>query len=560
MTIIERARFGLVNALLGDEKRKLEETARIFTEAYLAGPWELPPQELARQLQEQDAWMVQDLLMQVGWETVGGFGYDLDSDSARRRAVQESVRLYRYYPLAQWSIWLWTGWGLGNSVTITPNDGKAEKVWDEFWTAERNAVMLGDDRIQELSNWLLVRGNLFLVFFASQVDGQATVRRIAPDEITEIVTNPDDDLEPWFYKREWTQTQGTLSGSSQTMYYPDWQAFFSEDDLEEKWDLLASKKIVPHDAKRAEKVNGTDVLGEEETGTAACVLHIAHNIKDDTSLWGWPVLTAARAWMQAHKRFMEDRLTVAAAVAMFVRRKKFKGGSRAGQALVDTIATTLSADNYTERNPPAVAGSVELDNAMIDTKDLPMRTGATDAKADNEAFSWKALLGAGLFPTSAGLDTSRWATALEMDKAQSMLFERYSGFWSSQFRKMVKVVLLCQEKYNGASFEDKSAQISTDTFSLADFPDIADSIGKLVNTALTPLVTNDTIPKEAARDIERSLWYICLQALGVDDAAELTSEDTWEPEEEEEDKTPAQLLPFTQPVGEEPLEKLKTPN
>ena len=52
-------------------------------------------------------------------------------------------------------------------------------------------IMLGDDRIQELSNWLLVRGNLFLVFFASQVDGESTVRRIAPDEITEIVTNPD---------------------------------------------------------------------------------------------------------------------------------------------------------------------------------------------------------------------------------------------------------------------------------------------------------------------------------------------------------------------------------
>ena len=548
-TLIERARLGLADALLGDQKRRLEATLDTLVGAYFTGPWQLPPEELARQLREQDPWLITTMLDQLGWETIGGLGYSTDTDAERQRAEQESVRLYKYSPLAQWAVWLWTGWGLGDKVTVTPNDDGAAEVWEEFWAADRNATMLGEDVIQELSNWLLVRGNQYLVFFASEMDGETTIRRIPPDQVSEIVADPDDDMAPWFYKREWTPTSGSVTGQQTTMYYPDWQVFFDE-GLEEKWNRLADMNVVDADADRADRVNsnGEEALGGERTGTVACVLHVNHNRKDDESLLGWPMLTTGRHWMDAHKRFAQDRLTVAAGKAMFVRRKKVQGGSRALSSVADTIRTALSATNYTERNPAAVAGSVELDNAMIDTEDLPMTTGASDADVDNKMFAWMALLGAGLFPTSAGLDTARWATALQMDKAQSMLFERYGTFWAAQWRKMVKVVLSFKERYGEGRFEDKSAEVSTDTFSLSDFPDVADAIGKLVRDALTPLVDGGTIPKDAAREIGRALWQISLQALGVENAAELTDEELWEPDEEEE-QTPAQLLPFTQPTG-----------
>ena len=559
-TLIERARVGLADALLGDEKRKLVATLETLVGAYFTGPWQLPPQELARQLQEQDPWLITTMLDQLGWETIGTMGYWTDTTAERERAELESVRLYKYSPLAQWAVWLWTGWGLGDKVTVTPNAAGAAEVWEEFWAAQRNACMLGEDVIQELSNWLLVRGNQYLVFFASEMDGEARVRRIPPGEIVEIVTNPEDATDPWFYKRDWTQTSGGVAGEQRTMYYPDWQVFF-EEGLEEKWDRLVGMNVVAGDAERADRANsdgGEALGGEPRTGTVACVLHVNHNRKDDESLLGWPVLTTGRHWMDAHKRFAQDRLTVAAGKAMFVRRKKVQGGSRALSSIADTIRTTLSATNYTERNPPAVAGSVELDNAMVGTEDLPMTTGASDAKADNAMFSWMALLGAGLFPTSAGLDTARWATALEMDKAQAMLFERYGTFWAAQWRKVVKIVLSFKEQYGGASFEDKSAEVSTDTFSLSDFPDVADSIGKLVKDALTPLADGGTIPADAAREVARALWRTSLQALGVEDADGLTNEELWEPEEEEEPQAPPAAFQFQpgqqQPAPQQPQE------
>lgn len=513
----------IANALLQPEKDAIQEAFHLMQRAYQAGPWELPPDELVRQLKEVDPWAIQDLLWQQGWELLGGVSTEAGLE--RERAILESMQLYKT-PLGQWTIWLWTGWGLGDRVTVIPEDPNAIPVWEEFWTADRNAHILASDRIHELSNWLLLKGDRFLAFFASTVDGEPTVRNILPEQVTEILTNPDDGAEPWFYKRTWNDGK-----AQQTLYYPDWQLFFS-DNLKTAWERLQAVGSVPNNAHRADIVNSGEL--EQQAGTTVCVMHLAFNYKEDESLWGWPILTAARPWIRAHREFMEARLTVAAAKAMFVRRKKVQGGSRAVSAVRNTIASRLSSTQLVDTNPSPYAGSTEIDNKAIETEDLPMATGASDAKIDNEAFTWMALLGGGIFPTSAGLDTARWATALEMDKAQSMSFQRYTTYWSAQFSKMVVIVLSYAEKYGNASFPDKTAQISTDTFSLADFPDVAENIGRLVSQALTPLVDNGTIGVEAGRAIALTLWRVNLQALGITLPEEAEQETEEEPEQEPE--------------------------
>lgn len=498
-TIRER----IADALLKPEKAAIQEAFYLMQRAYRAGPWELPPDELLRQLKEVDPWAVQDILWQQGWEVLGGISSDTAME--RERAVKESEQLYKS-PLGQWTVWLWTGWGLGDKVTVTPEDPNAAVTWDEFWEADRNAHVLASDRVHELSNWLLLTGNRFLAFYASTLDGACTVRNIRPEQVTEIVCNPDDDAEPWFYKRSWNDGK-----KQRTLYYPDWQLYFSG-QIETAWTRLQEVGDVPGNAERADLANAGDL---NRAGTSVCVLHLAFNHKEDESLWGWPILTTARPWLRAHREFMEARLTVAAAKAMFVRRKKVQGGSRAVAAVRNTIASRLSSTQLIDTNPPPYAGSVEIDNQAVETSDLPMTTGASDAKSDNEAFTWMALLGGGVFPTSAGLDTARWATALEMDKAQSMTFQRYQTYWSAQFGKMVVIVLSYAEKYGSASYPDKMATISTDNFSLSDFPGVAENIGRLVSQALTPLVDNGTLGPDQARVIAVELWRISLQALGV---------------------------------------------
>ena len=473
------------------------------------------PAAMIARLQESgyDTGMLDLMVSQLGWDQIGGMGEGAAQE--RTTAVEQAIRLFRYSPLAQWSIWLWTGWGLGDKVTVTLKNTAARKVWDEFVTAERNEPVLSEDTVHELSDWLQVKGNRFLVFFTSTKKvnaGQTTIRVMDQAEVTPVA-NPLDKLDTWFYKREFIG--GTLN---QAMYYPDHRTLIGEGNLVDKrWALLLEAKIVTSSDKRADLM---------QPGTAVSVLHIAHNRKDEQSVWGWPITTAAGAWVKGHKQFAEAHLGVALAIAQFVRRSKVKGGSRAVASVIGQIASTLSSSNYTDGNPPGAAGSWHVENEASTTKELPLNTGASDAKADNEMFMSQAGLGMGLLPVSFGLDTARWATAVEMDKAQAMLFERYQRFWAAQFRKIVRLVLLLASKYGPSTFTDKdtTAEISTDSFSLSDYPAVSKAVADQVKNMLEPYAS--LIPDDTTKALLSKLWSLSLDALGVD-TKDLTSEDAF---------------------------------
>lgn len=555
-TLIERARNRLAGALLGEEKQKLEESLRLMAAAYYEGPWAMPPAEVIRQLQELDPWLLQDYLNQLGWDVIG-FG---SQDAAEReRAVRESRRLYKYSPMAQWAIWLWTSWGLGESVAITLDDEKANAIFQEFWTADRNQAVLAPDVLQELSDWLNVDGNEFLSFYASTVDGEPTIGEIDPDEITEIVTMPGNSKRPVFYKREWVDEKEGMK----TWYYPDWTPFLSGalDEEYKSTKKTLAETVLPKGAYRADTGthvgDGDATLGDEEVpSTVVCLLHLHHNHKERGSLWGWPLLTTSTSWLKAHKRFMESRLAIVEGKAQFITRYTVASGSRGVKAMAATMASNLSqATAAYDTNPPAAPGSSQFVNKAVDADDLPMTTGAGDATSDNNMFAWHGLLGTGLFPPSAGLDVMRYATALSMDRTQVIMFTQYKTFWSSAFKKIVKIVMGMRAKYGGAKFPEYKVDVSVDSFSLADFPDIAKALGALVQDMLTPLEADGTIPVEAARNIASELWRIVLQSLGIANASELTSEEAFAPPEEEAVEEPPPEEEPPAPVAEEPEEE-----
>jgi hypothetical protein len=303
-----------------------------------------------------------------------------------------------------------------------------------------------------------------------------------------------------------------------TLFYPDFRTFLGG-HADMRWKELQDLKLIPADGRRADEIR----VNGDVPGTVGVVFHIAHNRKDEKSVWGWPLFTAAAAWLRGHKQFAESRLGVAMAVAQFVRRTQVKGGSRAVNSVISQVASTLSRNNLLDTNPPGAAGSWAVENEASKTTELPMRTGASDAEADNKLFSWMASLGAGVFPTSMGLDTSRWATAVEMDKAQAMIFERYQRFWAAQFQKMVRIVLLLGNVFGKQKFTDTKPKISTDTFSLSDFPAVSESISKAVDSMLKPFVELGTINDQTAKMLLAELWRITLNALNVGTAGELTS-------------------------------------
>ena len=193
-------------------------------EAYIDGPYHLPPEELLRQLGEY-APAVDEL---YGWDVLSG--YSADTTDTRGRAILESRRLWQQNPLAIWIVNTWTSYGLGEGIKINAEDEGANKVWQAAYTADRNANVFAEDRIHEVSNWTVIDGNVFIAAYASTLDGETTFTVMSTDEITEIIADPDDKTTPLYYKREWSS-----DGEQRTLYYPDWVAIQETDNGEVNW-------------------------------------------------------------------------------------------------------------------------------------------------------------------------------------------------------------------------------------------------------------------------------------------------------------------------------------
>lgn len=389
----------IADVLLGPERQKLQESARLMYQAYIDGPWLNTPENLMSQLREVDSAYLVDMVNQLAFESLGFLGSSTtDTEAERIRAIDESRRAFKYDPVTCQVISVWTDFGFGKSVEISSIDEKAQIRLDEFWDADRNAYLLGSDEIQEMSNDVLVDGERFLVFFVSKIDGLVTVNEIDTKEITQIITHPDNAYQKLFYKRTWSTSKFT----GQEMYYPDYLARLSGalDSIPE--DLL------PRGAKRADLENDT---------TDVFILHVAHNKKGGAR--GWPIMTAGLPWSREHRRFRENRATVSAAQAMYVRKLKVSGGTRAVDAMRTKMQSALTQTAYSDTNPPATAGSTFIENQAATLEDLPKGTGAGDAKEDGQALAWMAFLAGGIFPHYGGLgDAYRLATACYSDDTE----------------------------------------------------------------------------------------------------------------------------------------------
>ena len=516
-----RERFA--DLVLGDEgRRRRERAATLMMNAYQEGPYLLPPDQLLRQLEEIDSAILYDAVQRLTWERMGA-GYGGDEEQERTRAIDESRRLWRYDVLAQWSIQLWTDYGFGENISVKPIDEAAQEPWQEFWEADRNQPVLAADELHHLSNTLKVDGEVVPVFYTDTLDGKVTIRTIDTKEIVEIVTDPQDDSTPLWYKRVWTDKKSV----SHTWYYPDWQTMMTAsataDDsvLSHNATITLDDSMLPSNAIRADKQK----IDEDGKGTTVCILHIADNRKG--GLRGWPLSTAAAPWSRTHKQFRENRASIAAALAMYVQKVKVKGGSRARDNVKAALQSAFVTGGTTETNPPPVAATW-LDNEAATLERLSMSSGASDAKTDGEALAWQALLGFGLFPHYAGMgDAYRLATATSMEKPLLMQWSRYQLFWSAQFRKVVRIVLTMAERYGGASFKTHEAEVSTDRLVEVDLVAVSNAVTGLFRETLFPAVEAELIPTETAQRIVAVIWRIALQALGVVDADEMASDEAF---------------------------------
>ncbi|MBU2177645.1 MAG: hypothetical protein KJ556_21340, partial [Gammaproteobacteria bacterium] len=165
-------------------------------------------------------------LEERGWERLYGAG-DLEfSRDALRRICRESRLFYMKNPLIRRAVDLENAYVFGQGVTIKADDAVVNEVVQAFIADEVNRSEIATPRAMAILNTdLKIDSNLFFCFFTN-AKGDVRVRTIPFDEIQDVITNPEDAKEVWYYLRRRIPRISILGGISnpeEQNLHPDWQ-------------------------------------------------------------------------------------------------------------------------------------------------------------------------------------------------------------------------------------------------------------------------------------------------------------------------------------------------
>jgi hypothetical protein len=247
-----------------------------------------------------------------GWESFLGANQELTIEQTavqRRRAVTTSRRYWQRDPLAKQSVRLWTDYAFGNGMTYKA-DGDAQKKLDSFCKHRLNKHIMRASGQQRSSRKLLVDGEVFFAIFTGDGD-QKFIRYIDPLQMTDLITDPDDDERVLAYRRK--------TSNDKLLYYRDWRN-------DEEADTLA-------EAQKDPETKGAIKLEEDVV--------VYHAPFDNIGKRGNGLLVPAIDWSREHRRFMESRVALTQALAKYAFKITAKGGPNAVSNIAKQLTSTI---------------------------------------------------------------------------------------------------------------------------------------------------------------------------------------------------------------------------
>jgi len=347
-----------------------------------------------------------------GW-LVGGQKVASELDPISRTATINKCRFYWLRdPLVHQAVRLWTDYSLGGTaISYQADDDAVQKKLDVWMKDRRNRALLSTSGIKRLSTKLLVDGEIFFALFDDGV-----VRTFDPLQITDIITDPDDDETILAYKRE--------SKDGRTVYfYQDWAATDEQLTSAEKTDDPTTRKKIKLEQKVKVYHWKFDTMGKRGIG----------------------LLVTAINWSREHRRFMEARVAITQALANFAYKLTAKVGQKGLDKIKAKLQSTFVAGGLTggtEKNPQAAPGSSWIQNEGSDLVPMPRTTGATEARDDSDGLKLMVSAGTGIMLHYFGdPSTGNLATATAMELPMLKQFQGYQQLIKDTFRDLFSIVL-----------------------------------------------------------------------------------------------------------------------
>lgn len=142
----------------------------------------------------------------AGWARLGGTTGADEFDHAARVRNAETCRVFAVTnPLAKQGLGIRAAYVWGTGLGITATDPAVNEVIQGFLDDPANrGTFTGHLARLSLESALSTDGNVFAACFTDPRTGRVQVRVIPSVEVAEIITNPEDAAEPWFYRRRHT--------------------------------------------------------------------------------------------------------------------------------------------------------------------------------------------------------------------------------------------------------------------------------------------------------------------------------------------------------------------
>jgi hypothetical protein len=260
---------------------------------------------------------------------------------------------------------------LARGVKGTHTDPAYQKAWNEFTKSQGMSM-----RIKTVLRELVIYGEVFMRYF-NLPDGLA-VRSLDPSTIWEIVTNPDDIEEVYYYHQQYVTLHQNIVASP-----------------------LNGKNVLPASTLVIRQVPGSDIDHFKINATS-------HEKRGRSELY------AILAWLVRFRDFVNDRVVLNKMRAMFALDVAVDGG-----------ALDLAAAEQQFATPPG-SGSVLIHNKKVEVEFKNANTNANESKTDSEMILKIIAVGAGVSEQFLGVSYStNRAGALIQTEPDVKNFEDY---------------------------------------------------------------------------------------------------------------------------------------
>ncbi|WGX98735.1 hypothetical protein [Nocardioides sp. L-11A] len=488
-------------------------TERLLTEvAALAGDNALLKERLADlELAAED----------VGWERASARLQDEFSRKGLENVTRNCRVMAVASPLIKRGIQLRTGYIWGQGLTIqarAASDDQGESGQDvnavvqAWWDDESNQKALtGTQAQEELERALGTDGQVFIACFTNQLTGRVQNRSTPFEEIVDVVNNPDDRDDPWFYLRQYTTyTEKPFRNAAGvlTMRFRPVVVRVAHPALG-FWPATRPKAI---------DVDGTryDVLWDQP------ILHVPVNRLDGWK-WGVPDVYASLPWARAYEGFLTDWARLCKALSKFAWKLT---GDRATKvrAAASRLQSALPAD------VPPIGGSDAGGVAAIgpggNLEAIP-KTGATIDSESGRPLASLAAAGLGLPVTTLLSDpgtTGARAVAETLEQPTILEMGMRRQLWGNVLAQLAgyaidQAVKAPQGPLRGVIQQDGNRQVATlagevEKTVVVDWPDLNELDPKSAVEAITAADGTGVVPPlETLR--------LLLAALRVKDADEV---------------------------------------